>query len=190
MMSKNTFLNKVMNMGKTLTLNSIKKKFSPEKEDMNYIIKNNPKSAIYKLAIPSLISLLFLNINGLMDSMWVSGLGQNSLTGIGFILSIFNIIVGIGTDLSNSTNVILFSAISKGNHPLAHKIIINSLIITLIIGISIALLLVIFLKPILLILNASPALNPALDYGYIVFGGMFVFFYASVVPAIHAPKLK
>jgi putative MATE family efflux protein len=173
-----------MNMGKTLTLNSIKKKFSPEKEDMNYIIKNNPKSAIYKLAIPSLISLLFLNINGLMDSMWVSGLGQNSLAGIGFILSIFTIIVGVGTGLSTSTNAILSSAISKGDHSLAHKIIINSLIVTLIIGISIALLLVIFLKPILLILNAGPALGPALDYGYIVFGGMFVFFYASVVPSI------
>ena len=177
-------MNKVINMNKTVILNFIKKKFSPEKEDLNYLIKNNPKSAIYSLAIPSLISLIFLNMNGLMNSIWISGLGQNNLAGVGFILSIFTIIIGIGNGLSISTNVMLSSAISKGYDSLTFKIIINSLVITLIMGVFIALLLVIFLKPILLILNVGPALDPALNYGYIVFGGMFVFFYASVVPSI------
>ncbi len=173
-----------MIMGKTINLNSIKKFFSPAQYDLDTNIKENPKSTVYKLAIPTLISLLFLNINGLMDNMWISGLGTDSLAGVGFILSIFTVIIGIGSGLGISTTTTLSPAIADKNHSLVDKITINSLIATLITGVIISLMLVIFLKPMLNILNVKTALGSALDYGYILFGGMLVFFFASVVPAI------
>ncbi len=172
------------NMSTNINLSNIKKFLSPSKEDLNKTINENPKSAVFKLAMPTLVSLLFLNINGVMDNMWVAGLGPDCLAGVGFILPIFSIIVSVGNGLGVATNALLSSVLSKNNERLAKKITQNSLIITLVLGIIITLFLVIFLNQILLILNVKTALGPALDYGYILFGGMLVFFFAAVVPSI------
>lgn len=138
------------------------------------------------MVIPAFMSLLCLSLNGLVDSIFVSECGAPSLIGVGIIQSIFVIVVGMGTGLSVATNSLLSFVISKyTNKERAFSIIDNSILLTVIFGILISVILIAILKPLLLALNIyQPAIEPALTYGYILFGGNIFFFFASVIPAI------
>lgn len=53
-------------------------------EDIDLIV-NHPKKAINKLALPIIISNLFLMLNNIIDGIWVSGLGPGPLAAVGFM---------------------------------------------------------------------------------------------------------
>ncbi len=161
-------------------------KLNGKSQDLKEMVNENPKKALWSMAIPSFFSLLCLSLNCLVDSIFVSECGSASLIGVGFIQSIFVIIVGFGAGLSVATNSSLSYAISKyASRDYARKIVDNSIVLTLIIGIILSIVLILILKPLLLALNIyEPAIEPALIYGYILFGGNVFFFFASVIPAI------
>ena len=161
-------------------------KFNSDSDNLKDLVNENPRKALRSMVIPSFFSLLCLSLNGLVDSIFVSECGSTSLIGVGIIQSIFVIIVGFGAGLSVATNSSLSYAISKyASKDNARKIIDNSIVLTLIIGIVLSVILILILKPLLLLLNIyGPAIEPALTYGYILFGGNVFFFFAAVIPAI------
>lgn len=161
-------------------------KLNGKTEDLKTLVNENPKRALRTMAIPTFFSLLCLTLNGLVDSIFVSECGQASLIGVGIIQSIFTIIVGFGAGLSVATNSSLSYAISKYvSTDNARKIVDNSIVLTLIIGIICSIILVLILKPLLIALNIQgSALNEALTYGYVLFGGNVFFFFSAVIPAI------
>ena len=161
-------------------------KLNGETEDLKTLVNENPKRALRAMALPAFFSLFCLTLNGLVDSIFVSTCGQASLIGVGLIQSIFSIIVGFGTGLSVATNSSLSYAISKYvSNEKARQIVDNSVVVTLIIGIIFSIIVVLILKPLLIILNIpSFALDEALTYGYVLFGGNVFFFFSAVIPAI------
>ena len=50
-----------------------------EKTEEIDLIVNHPKKAINKLALPIIISNLFMMLNNIIDGIWVSGLGPDAL---------------------------------------------------------------------------------------------------------------
>lgn len=166
-------------------ISSVGNKLNPDADDLNEVIAENPKKALKLLFFPTFFTLFCLTLNGLVDSIFVAECGSSSLIGVGIIQSIFVIIVGIGTGLSVATNSALSYVLSKHSSMRAgREIIDNTIILTLIIGIVSSVILVTFLKPILIALNIGDALEPALIYGTILFGGNIFFFTAAVIPAI------
>ena len=160
-------------------------KLNHEADDLNQVIDENPKNALKLLFFPTFFTLFCLTLNGFVDSIFVSECGPSSLIGVGFIQSIFVIVVGIGTGLSVATNSALSYVLSKNSSMTAgREIIDNTIILTVLIGIISSIILVVFLKPILILLNIGDALEPALIYGTILFSGNVFFFTASVIPAI------
>ena len=53
------------------------------------LILNHPKKAINKLAIPIIISNLFMMLNNIIDGIWVAGLGPEPLAAVGFVTPLF-----------------------------------------------------------------------------------------------------
>ena len=49
-------------------------------------ILGNPKTALWKMSIPLIISLLITSLYSVIDAVWVSGLGADALAGVGFPL--------------------------------------------------------------------------------------------------------
>lgn len=161
-------------------------KFNGDSNNFEALIDENPKKALKSMVIPAFFSLICLSLNGLVDSIFVSECGEASLIGVGIIQSIFVIIVGFGAGLSVASNSSLSYAISKyASRENARKIVDNSIVLTLIIGILLSVILILILKPLLFALNIyRPAIDPALTYGYILFSGNVFFFFAAVIPAI------
>lgn len=155
-------------------------------EDLKTLVNDNPKKALSVMSIPAFLSLFCLSLNGLVDVIFVSECGEASLIGVGIIQSIFTIMVGFGSGVAVATNSSLSYAISKYvSNKNVCKIVDNSVVLTLIIGIILSILLILILKPLLIALHIpNIAINEALTYGYVLFAGNVFFFFSTVIPAI------
>ena len=58
------------------------------------LMRGEPEIAIRKLAIPIMISMLLTASYNIVDGIWVAGLGQAAIAGIGFVTPIFMILNG------------------------------------------------------------------------------------------------
>ena len=56
------------------------------------LMRGEPEIAIRKLAIPIMISMLLTVSYNIVDGIWVAGLGQAAIAGIGFVTPIFMIL--------------------------------------------------------------------------------------------------
>lgn len=70
------------------------------------VMRGNPETAVKKLAIPIMISMLLTASYNIIDGIWIAGLGQEAIAGIGFITPIFMILNGVSVGLgSGATNI-------------------------------------------------------------------------------------
>lgn len=148
------------------------------------MITGDPKKAIRALSLPMIISMLLLMAYNLADSIWVAGLGPNSLAALGFITPIFMIVIGIGNGLGAGATSLIARFIGAENKKGADNAAIHSVILTLIVSGVLTLIMVIFLPNILLIMGAGETLGLAIQYGQIVFGGLIFLIFSSVASGI------
>ncbi|WP_048191379.1 MATE family efflux transporter [Methanobacterium sp. SMA-27] len=148
------------------------------------MITGDPKKAIRALSIPMIISMLLMMAYNLADSIWVAGLGPNSLAALGFITPLFMMVIGLGNGLGAGANSLISRCIGANNKKGSDNAAIHSLILTLILSAMLTVFILIFLKDILLAMGAGASLNLAIQYGQIVFGGLIFLIFSSVASGI------
>ena len=65
------------------------------------LMRGNPEKAVKTLAIPIMISMLLTASYNIIDGIWVAGLGQAAIAGIGFVTPIFMILNGVSVGLGS-----------------------------------------------------------------------------------------
>lgn len=148
------------------------------------IITGDPKKAIRMLSVPMIISMLLIMAYNLADSIWVAGLGPNALAALGFVTPLFMIVMGLGNGLGAGAASLISRCIGAENKKGADNAAIHSIILTLAISVILTLLILIFLPSILLVIGAGETLDLALQYGYVVFGGLIFLIFSSVASGI------
>ena len=131
-------------------------------------ILGNPKTALWKMSIPLIISLLITSLYSVIDAVWVSGLGADALAGVGFVSPVFIALMGIGNGLGAGSASALSKYIGENNKRKSDNGAIHTIFITAIISIITTVILLIFLKDILLAMGAGVTINYAMDYGVIL----------------------
>ncbi|MDL2271392.1 MATE family efflux transporter [Methanobrevibacter sp. OttesenSCG-928-I08] len=154
-----------------------------QNENIN-IITGDPKKAIKKLAWPMMISMFVTMAYNLADGVWIAGLGTNALAALGFTTPLFMVVVGLGSGLGAGANSLIARYIGSNNKKEADNAAIHSILITIVISIILMIVLTFFLKDLLLIMGVGSTIDLALEYGYIVFGGVFVFLFSNVGASI------
>ena len=132
------------------------------------VMLGDPRKALIKLSIPLIISLLIANLYNIIDAFWVSGLGADALAGVGFVTPIFMILVGLGNGLASGAAFAISKYIGENNKSKADNASIHLILITILISIITTIILLIFLKPILIMMGAGRTINFAVDYGQII----------------------
>lgn len=148
------------------------------------LILNHPKKAINKLAVPIIISNLFMMLNNIIDGIWVSGLGPDPLAAVGFVTPLFLALVGFANGLGAGSNSLIARYIGAKDHENAENSAIHSIMLSIIVTIISTVLLIIFLRPLLLFMGAKDVIDLSLQYGYIVIGGAFSVFIPATLSAI------
>ena len=148
------------------------------------LIVNHPKKAINKLALPIIISNLFMTLNNIIDGIWIAGLGPGPLAAVGFVTPLFFAFVGIANGLGAGANSLIARCIGAERYHDAGNSAIHSIMLCFIVTAISTVIILIILKPLLLTMGAGEVLDYTLTYGYIVLGGVFSLFIPAMLAAI------
>ena len=132
-------------------------------------IIGDPKKAINRLAYPTILSMLLMYANNLIDSMWVSGLGSGPLAALGFMSPLYLVIIGFGVGIGAGANSLISRLIGAKQYEESNNAAIHSIVLASIVSILILLIGVFFLRDLLILFGASEVIDLAMDYGMIIF---------------------
>ncbi len=152
-------------------------------EDIDLIV-NHPKKAINKLAVPIIISNLFMMLNNVIDGIWVSGLGPHPLAAVGFVTPVFLALVGFANGLGAGSNSLIARHIGAEKYEDGANAAIHSMMLSIIVTIFSTILILIILKPLLLFMGAGEVINETMAYGTVIIGGIFSVFIPAMMSAI------
>lgn len=144
------------------------------------LLRGDPKIAVRKLAIPIMISMLLTASYNIIDGIWVAGLGQSAIAGIGFVTPIFMILNGVSVGLGNGATSSISRFVGAHNHEGASQSASHSLFILLIASVALTIILLLLQKPLLVTYGATgESLSEALKYSTPLFSGLFGFMFAN-----------
>ena len=135
------------------------------------ILLGNQRIAVMALAVPLGIALFIQQINSLVDSFWVSGLGSDHMAAIGIVSPLYAALVGVGGGLGIGISASISRFIGKGEPDSANRIAAQGLILTLVISIVLTILLLITANPLLRLIGAGDTLNLCLEYAIPIYAG-------------------
>lgn len=75
-------------------------KSKPEKETEGIkILLGDPKKAIIKLSVPMIVAMSVQTVYNVVDAIWVSGVGADALSAVGFFFPFFFTMMALATGL-------------------------------------------------------------------------------------------
>ena len=157
----------------------------------------DPKKAIITLAIPMIIAMSVQTIYNFVDTLFISGIGQELLTdskisgigdlgvaAIGLIFPFFMMAIALSTGIGVGTSSAISRRIGASDKKGADDVAQHSIILILIIALFFSIILFVFSEPLLKIIGAGDALPYAVSYGRIIFSGSIVIFFINTATAI------
>ncbi|MBU1186463.1 MAG: MATE family efflux transporter [Acidobacteria bacterium] len=144
----------------------------------------NPKKAIIKLAIPMIIAMSAHTLYSVVDAIWVSGLGPDALSAIGFFFP-FNIIIiavsgGLGVGGSSAISRKIGAQDKKGAGAVAS----HTLVLMIFASLLLMAPLLIFIEKIYSGIGAGPVASLAAGYSRIIFALMPLSFFSMVATSL------
>lgn len=144
------------------------------------LMRGKPETAVKKLAIPIMISMLLTASYNIIDGIFVAGLGQAAIAGIGFVTPIFMILNGVSVGLGNGATSSISRFVGAKNHDGASQSAAHSLLIFLIASILLTIILILIQEPLLRAYGASgQSLAEGIKYGTPLFLGLFAFMFGN-----------
>ena len=152
-------------------------------ENIEAII-GDPKKAIKRLAYPTILSMLLMYANNLIDSMWVAGLGAEPLAALGFMSPLFLVIMGFGVGIGAGANSLISRYIGAERYDDSNNVAMHSIILGIIISIILMILGIFFLKDMLILFGAGSVIDYAMDYGIIIFLSSGIILFPAIVSSL------
>lgn len=144
------------------------------------LMRGEPEIAVRKLAIPIMISMLLTASYNIVDGIWVAGLGQAAIAGIGFVTPIFMILNGVSVGLGNGATSSISRAVGAKDHEKANKSATHALLIFIMASILLTIILIFVQEPLIKTYGASgQSLAEGLKYGTPLFLGLSGFMLAN-----------
>lgn len=147
-------------------------------------ITGNPRKAINKLAFPTILSMLLMFLNNLIDSFWVAGINADALAALGFISPLYLVMIGLGNGIGAGANSLISRYVGASRFDDANNAVIHSIILMVIVSIIVLIVGVFFLDDLIILLGASSVSSYCLSYGSIIFLLNIVFLAPNVTASI------
>lgn len=141
----------------------------------------DPKRAIVLMMVPVIIALTFQSLNSIINSVWVAGLGPSAMAAVGLVFPVFFIIVAVGNGIGVGASQTVALHIGMGDKQGADKSAAQAIMLTAIASLIIAVVLGIFLRPLLILMGGGDIIDECYEYALpivvfspiIMFSGLF-----------------
>lgn len=141
-------------------------------------LRGDPKKAILRLSGPMMIAMLVQTAYNLVDAIWVSGLGADSLAAVGLFFPFMMFLMGFSNGIGIGGGSAISRRIGEKNKEDADNTAVHTLILTISISIALTVALFPFMGKIYAWMGARGDINRmATSYSRIILGGsLFLFF--------------
>lgn len=148
------------------------------------ILLGDPKKAIFKLALPMVVAMLAQTVYNFVDAIWVSGLGADALSAVGFFFPFSFMVMAVAIGLGVGAGSAISRKIGAKDKAGADNIAVHAIIIMLLVAVIFTIPMFVFAEKIFFHLGAGRTIDMAVPYARIMFAGAIVVFFANVANAI------
>jgi len=163
--------------------NSTPKVHPPETEGVKTLL-GNPKRAIIKLALPMIVAMSVQTIYNFVDAIWVSGLGPDALSAVGFFFPFFFMIIALATGLGVGGAAAVSRRIGARDKPGADNVAAHTMVMMLITSVIVTIPFFFLIETIFVRMGANQVTPLATSYARIMFLGTVIIFFAHVASAL------
>ena len=145
----------------------------PSRSDKNVALLNaDPRKSIPRLALPVMVTMVITSLYNVVDGIWIAGLGESAISGIGLTTPLWMIITAVSNGLAHGAT----SAVSRHggeNKAMAERAAEHALVIFVVGALLLTVLLLAVLYPYLGYFEVSGATRQAaIDYAVPLFLGL------------------
>ncbi len=137
-------------------------------EKIKFMTETEIYPLLLKMALPSIIGMLVISLYTLADTYFIALLDNaNLIAAVGLVFSFTSLLQAVGFCFGYGSGNYISRQLGKGRHKEAQIMAVNSLVLAIIIGIIIAVLSLIFIRPLTVLLGAnkdSEMFEPSLSY--------------------------
>ena len=150
---------------------------------------------LIRFTIPSILMMIFTSIYGVVDGFFVSNyVGKTAFAAVNFIMPFLMIVGAIGFMFGAGGSALIAKTMGEGEKEKANNIFSLIVFSTFICGFAIAVLSIVFLRPIAILLGADGVmLDDCVLYGRVILAAlpflMLQYAFSSLVVAAEKPKL-
>ena len=151
--------------------------------DAGYIEKENklltgPVAAVlFRLALPIMAGMFLQTAFNLVDTWFVSRLGQDAIAAVSMNIPVFFIVLAMGSAVAVGTSSLVAQAVGAGDRSKAGRIASQAVTLAIVVGVLSGILGTIAARPLLVLMGAEGvALEYAVEYTRIILAGNPIFF--------------
>ena len=128
------------------------------------LAKNFNMKTLIVFAFPNMIMMIFLSLYTIIDGMFISGfVGTDALSATNMVYPVTSIEMAFSIMIATGGSAIIAKKLGEGRQKEARSILTALTILTAVLGVIIAVLSIVFLKPIVYLMGASQV-----QFGYCV----------------------
>ncbi len=138
------------------------------------VLLGDQRKGVIALAIPIGVALFFQQLNNIVDSLWVAGLGGSAMGALGIVYPIYTILIGIGNGLGIGVGAAIARNIGHRNHADANKSGAQGIVITAAVSLVLTAVLLLTAEQTMILMGAGDTVGDCLEYAYPIY--VFSFF--------------
>ena len=143
-------------------------------------LTGDPKKAIISLSIPMMLAMSIQVIYNLVDAIWVSGLGADALSAVGFFFPFMFLIMGLSNGIGIGASSAISRRIGAKDKDGADAVSIHALLLTLLVAMVITIPAFLLAPTIFDALGADDVLDLTVAYARVLFAGTIIIFFMNV----------
>ena len=128
------------------------------------IMLGEPKKAIFRMALPLIVSFAVVQVNSFADTAWCSGLGAEVNSGLTSISPFYWIVAGLGSGMGVGASTAIARHLAKGQNADANRTAVHAVVMVIAIALVITPLLVLPIHPIMDLIGAGDVADHAYSY--------------------------
>lgn len=148
------------------------------------ILLGDPRKAVVKLSIPTIVAMSVQIIYSLTDTFWVSGLGADALAAVGFAFPFYVIQMALTGGLGVGGEAAISRRIGARDKIGADNVAVHAFVIMLILTVALIILGLVLIKDLFMYSGAGKTTELGVEYTRVIFAGSFVFFLTNVANSI------
>lgn len=141
----------------------------------------NQRKGVIALTIPIAVALFFQQLNNIVDSLWVAGLGGNAMSALGIVYPIYTILIGIGNGLGIGVGAAIARCIGQNNHADANRSAAQGIFITVVVSLVLTPILLITAESSMVLMGAGDTVGECMEYASPIYVSTFFIILSGVM---------